>query len=226
MAEKPILFSGEMVRAILDGRKTQTRRVIKPATTSQAAKYFDPDLAQWPIDQGTGQREQCPYGQSGDTLWVRETWAVPSHLDDVPPREFSKWGVWFRADGTYATLETHGPPYGTRYPDESKGKWRPSIFMPRWASRITLEVTAVRVERVQEINDADAIAEGIIVTESADLTGLTTGQPTRDFKALWDSINEKRGYGWESNPWVWVVEFAVVGRNDAQLLVQATEDRA
>ena len=168
--ERPILFSGEMVRAILDGRKTQTRRVVKPQP---------PPL---------GGFVKNPYGQPGDRLWVRETWA----LDDK---------YYYRADGAVG---------------DRCGKWKPSIHMPRAASRITLEITGVRVERLQEITISDIYAEGAITDEwlewRDDVSGV--GMPAgsrieneRDvWEKLWDSINGKT-YPWKSNPWVWVIEF-------------------
>lgn len=187
MNEHPILFSGEMVRAILDGRKMKTRRVIKPQpdtvwhdTSAVPHTYYD------------GIRElNCPYGQPGDLLWVRETWGVSAFLNKVKPSELKQSAqVSYRVDATGSEL--------------SHFVWRPSIFMPRWASRITLEVTGVQVERLNDISEEDARAEGVHPNQ------LTTIQPYRAaFCGLWDSINEKRGYGWLDNPWVWVVEFKV-----------------
>jgi hypothetical protein len=161
MNERPILFSGEMVRAILEGRKTQTRRVIKP---------------QLRINY------KCPYGQPGDRLWVRETWQCfkPNTEEIINPNTVNIRALAYRAT------------------NEWRGKWRPSIHMPRWASRITLEITAVRVERLQDIGEVDAMREGDPTCENTHIDW---------FRALWDSINAKRGYSWESNPWVWVVEF-------------------
>ena len=165
--ERPIIFSGEMVRAILDGRKTQTRRVIKP------------------------QRDYCClYGKPGDRLWVRETWCLGDDLD-------GNEAIYFRADA---------PP--------GDYIWSPSIHMHREASRITLEVTDVRVERVQEISADDAEAEGI-PTHVVEHTfrkcyrgaGERAAKRIEYFSRLWDNLNAKRGYGWDANPWVWVVAF-------------------
>ena len=184
MRERPILFTGAMVRAILSGSKSQTRRVVK---------YQAPDLVDddgWPlVDRsidGIGEvRGACPYGQSGDQLWLQETWAAPHAYDHLPPRLIPQG-----ARIHYAATEDRGGLL-----------WRPSIHMPRWASRITLEVTGVRVERLQDISEADALAEGV----SAILDEMRRATPRCDFQALWQSIN---GPGsWDANPWVWIVEF-------------------
>ena len=182
MKEHPILFSGEMVKAILEGRKTQTRRVIKhiPAMGKPddwCGKIKNPSFRQLFGDYA----RFCPYGEPGDRLWVRETWAdLRSYINETYPNQAP---VAYKADDTYLVGE----------------KWKPSIFMPRWASRITLEVVKVRVERVQEISVVDAIAEGIHPVYGA--------QSIMCYAQLWDSINAKRGYPWDSNPWVWVIEF-------------------
>lgn len=199
MKERPILFSGEMVKAILEDKKTQTRRVIKPQPVQ------DPDRS-WRIEMHprSGYNSErtmryhlpnrCPYGESGDRLWVRETWAGD---------EFTGYA--------YKATEPDALPFGE---EVTFTKWRPAIHMPRSASRITLEVVNVRVERVQQILPGEAIAEGIKQTVKDayfgwfDYTG--NGQnlsPLMSFQSLWDSINEKRGYGWDVNPWVWVIEF-------------------
>jgi len=185
MVELPILFSGEMVRAILDGRKTQTRRVVKLPVSEigKMVKY----RGDWVLPC-----EWSPYGKSGDRLWVRETWW--------------QWGgtekrISYRAD----TLPSFAP----------NGGFRPSIFMPRWASRITLEVVDVRVERLQDISEDDAKAEGVMASGgwNADDTEYCVGYRTA-FSRLWDSINAKRGYSWATNPWVWAVEFKVATRGN------------
>lgn len=220
MKERPILFSGPMVRAILEARKTQTRRVIKP----QAWAYSEDTLGQRMIyprsgadDFGdSGRPIRYPYGVPGDRLWVRETW-----------RAFDDGDVFYRADFGDA-VPVHADD------DPAAWMWRPSIYMPRWASRITLEVTGVRVERVQEISEDDARAEGPTPNWCGDLAGwdpeehgyLLPGDENADddvadggyyytgrwaFAEMWDSINAKRGHPWASNPWVWVIEF---GTND------------
>lgn len=238
MKERPIIFSGPMVRAILAGQKTQTRRVVKVRDQRDHAvgEGFSwrpgPTRDQWwtfkPCDerqclQGNGDpipeyATRCPYGAPGDRLWVRETWAV----EELGEPEADV--VVYRADGqcrTWGRLYRPGDaepdqprlydslPWGLRDLESAQPnvrwikRWRPSIHMPRWASRLTLEVTAVRVERVQEISMADCAAEGIPCPDLGD----ANEDPRPDFAALWDSINAKRGHPWESNPWVWVVAF-------------------
>ncbi len=190
--EKPILFSGEMVRAILDGRKTQTRRVVKPQPSAGVRRsVFVPSG----LEDGHGRELRCPYGRPGDTLWVRETWASHKYMDDTKPSEFTVGAqmlpVWYRADNVQS---------------DERGKWRPSIFMPRWASRITLRLVDVRVETLQQIEPEDCKAEGVYNAGS-----LASNTMYREaFAAIWDSINANRGHAWDSNPWVWVVEFEVV----------------
>jgi hypothetical protein len=194
--ERPILFSGPMVKAILEGRKTQTRRVMK-----------DPELPHVLNDEEV--RAECPYGKRGDHLWVRETWRV------FGGREYEyqqhKPSVEYRADET----------------GFEQKEWRPSIFMPRWASRITLEITNVRVERLQNISFDDCLAEGIPIGEKwisieamdrhypPNQDGLTDEQMLDQswtayvkaiYEELWDKINGKK-HPWESNPRVWVIEF-------------------
>lgn len=201
--ERPILFSVPMVRAILEGRKTMTRRVVNP----QAYSYANDALGQpciYPRDQ-SGYADPvpiyCPYGVPGDRLWVREAFRLPSNYDDATPEEIeaqvSRTSVRYLADGDI----------------DLSGKNRPSIFMRRCWSRILLDVVSVRVERLQDIHEHDAMAEGISVTGGFfgiqnDVTKYMFA--TTAFKALWDSINAKRGYGWDANPWTWVVEFKLV----------------
>lgn len=188
MKERPILFSGSMVRALLAGTKTQTRRIAKPVRHPDLGNVYAPGalvLEQEPqhvIDRC------CPYGQPGDRLWVREThmnWWKLDPENPEGPRLFSHVAA-FAADG---------------YVLEPGERWIPSIHMLRAASRILLEITGVRVERLQDISEADALAEG--VAHSLNLPG---GRFAREnFEHLWWTIN---GDGsWESNPWVWVVEF-------------------
>lgn len=184
--ERPILFSGAMVRAILDGKKTQTRRVVKP----QPPADWVP--SPWPYDGAAWSDRRCPYGAPGDRLWVRETWAPIS--PDEERRPIRECRIEYRAD----TSAARPGGWDEDTDDPEAARWRPSIHMPRWASRLTLEVTGVRVERVQDISEDDARAEGVY--PYAD-------NPRRFFQELWNSINGARGYGWNSNPWVWVVEF-------------------
>jgi hypothetical protein len=206
MNEHPILFSTPMVKAILEDWKTKTRRVIKPQPSPTA--LLEAYGAYACFTDGT--RARCPYGPGlhaqGDRLWVRETWAqmcknadpICQCTEDYEYRE--NHYIEYRADT--------GNPYPGQWPiDEARGnpdapKWCPSIHMPRKASRITLEVVNVRVERLQDITEEDAKAEGV------NFVSCDPGEhPVDLFANLWDSINEKRGFGWDTNPLVWVVEF-------------------
>ena len=207
--ERPILFKDEMVRAILDGQKTQTRRIAKEFDGLQD---MDKLLARFPNQEG------CPYGKPGELLWVRETWASAQH-GIVAYRADGECGSWMHDGGGGLIWQRHGGILGSGTPNRPEewrgqmfglskfgGKWRPSIFMPRWASRILLEITAVRVERLNAISESDAMAEG--VTEdfrpSLDSMGLCSNYRVA-YRNLWELIN---GPGlWDANPWVWVVEF-------------------
>ena len=229
MSERPILFNGEMVRAILDGRKTQTRRVIKPQPATNNVDFLDMVMGEssqlfWEWDSRVnvvGRSFLCPYGKPGDRLWVREAHGLLCDLCLDSPCEYPEQNpckniyVQYRAESD--------DPYPGQWPaEEARGnpgapKWRPSIHMPRWASRITLEVVAVRVERVQEISPLDATRESCFafMRYGPPIMGgiptlLESRSPIEQFSRLWDSINAKRGFSWESNPWVWVVEFEVV----------------
>ena len=239
MKETPIIFSTDMVKAILEGRKTQTRRIVAPRNSVvgegsvdwadfdfNQSTYWSDEMMQ--MSKGEGQlgsitdisekaggqappvlvddsfglhylhvpykwSEQStiyriyPRYEVGDRLWVRETWGVTYGWDNEKPSEIDpRETIYYKAGGSSGNIGTHL---------EEVKKWRPSIHMPRWASRITLEVTEVRVERLQEISEEGAIAEG------AEL-----GSARGHFSILWDSINAKRG-NWEVNPWVWVVGF-------------------
>lgn len=202
MKYRPILFSGPMVRALLDGRKTQTRRVVKPQPRRvDGGVPFGDAPASAHAEPGS-MMMRCPYGKRGDRLWVREAWAESDMADGTPV-------IAYRAGGCIAIgkNDPHGPDYLIRAytfnEDVHAEAWRPSIHMPRSASRITLEVTGVRVERLQDISEADAIAEGI--QELIDAGVDHDGTPRDTFRKLWESIN---GPGsWESDTWVWVVEF-------------------
>jgi len=192
MTERPILFSGSMVRAILNGRKTQTRRLYK-------SRCCDAETAAGPLGA-----LPSPYGSPGDRLWVRETWGRSAHdrmlyraSDDLVQAVASDEGGWV-----------------------SNPTWRPSIHMPRWASRITLEIISVRVQRLQDISEHDAREEGVEELDSGDVRaadiwrmaksmGDTTEGSRTWFACLWDSINGKRA-PWASNPWVWAIEFTMV----------------
>jgi hypothetical protein len=222
MAEHPILFNSEMVRAILDGRKSQTRRVIKSRVLGNPAGFnggnircLTPESVDGPLWQQYGAGGVwlplgCPYGQPGDTLWVREAWRPWPHPD--------LWdGVMYRADNAFTKPEGLTNDQGFWMSGQCESideRWRPSIHMPRWACRIELEVTEVRVERVQDISDDGAVAEGIKgQNRFGSWANYGSGlpkyikTPQDSFATLWDFINAKRGYGWDVNPWVWVVTF-------------------
>ena len=209
MKERPILFKAEMVRAILDGSKTQTRRVMKPQPdddaiiavgeigTSRGAAFV-----RYPMEGSITRRVPCPYGQPGDRLWVRETCRA-EELED------GNDGVRYLADNAWRVIEDTPDAamswvalnfYGADHRKVSRGNVVPSIHMPRWASRITLEIVGVRVERLHDISEEDAIAEGV--------GGNITIAPCfaiERYRHLWESINGKGS--WDANPWVWVVEF-------------------
>lgn len=189
MKERPILFSAPMVNAILAGIKTQTRRVVKPQpwTVPFQTQQGDADEA---LFWRYGQEKEdwpyprfCPYGLDGDRLWVRETWMQPEH----DPEKYR--------------YKATNPSY--------IGRWRPSIHMPRAASRITLEITGVRVERLQQMPYRDWIADfcpDYVQQERALASFVGREEQTRMAKEFWDSINGKK-HPWDSNPWVWVIEF-------------------
>lgn len=230
MKERGMIFNGEMVRAILDGRKTQTRRIVKG--TDGAVKF----CKEWDINGEEifvvlGEKDRtgmnpvlgaisCPFGAVGDRIWVREAYRFPASLDDVSPTGVGEMAVatgyrkpwapsFYEFTGTFSDgwkgFET--PPKVS-----DAGKLRPSIHMPRWASRILLEITDVRVERLNAISEEDARAEGII-----DGGCLNCGEPepcgcanpepdaTDAFAYLWQSIYGQEN--WNANPWVWVISF-------------------
>lgn len=215
MKEHPILFNGEMVRAILAGRKTQTRRVIKPQPVTSYSDW--PDRYIYSDKEGT-KEIRCPYGHPGDRLWVRESFCLIEYdhvtfmggeCEKIPKEKPEK--IWSENDHEFDM--THSMLYAANGYDESC-RYRPSTHMPRWASRITLEITDVRVERVQDISEEDAKAEGVEPTKQIETPGATVIVPPqlyRDgFSKVWRSINDKRGFGWDANPWVWVVGFKKV----------------
>jgi len=238
MKERPILFSGPMVRTILEGRKTQTRRVVKPQPVvefyksngekqERVTEEIYRNVPGWgndrfhifrktPEARGASPKLwaelNCPYGKIGDRLWVRETFREPGSaqlMDNRLCRELAEGEIIYGSDDV-----------------TDPGPWRPSIHMPRWASRITLEIVSVRVERLQDISEEGSKAEGVDwtkcpsfqTTESmiaqiqANKMGMAAPHIRKidyigGFRLLWDSINFKRGYPWSSNPWVWVIEF-------------------
>ncbi|HDR8979457.1 TPA: hypothetical protein QDA90_004261 [Burkholderia vietnamiensis] len=209
MKERPILFSGPMVRAILEGRKTQTRRVAKEFA---GRDDLDAILGRFPNQRG------CPHGEPGDRLWVREAFRLTSDFDgDSPTRVGERcldagyrapWApVRYEVDGAERDWRWVGTPPGH---EVTAGRARASMHMPRWASRITLEITGVRVERLQSISESGARAEGVTIEEHH-MRGYCAGAywppSIRAFHDLWDSLNAARGHGWDANPWVWVIEF-------------------
>lgn len=229
--ERPILFSGEMVRAILDGRKTQTRRIAKldlsPWLDGQADKIDESEMvfqfseghsgfglyvscADYPEEGSDFYR--CPYGKPGDRLWVRETFTPPASRG--PKSSKTVENCHYKADGWW---NIDGTPI----------KWKPSIHMPRWASRITLEIKSVKVERLQDISEEDALAEGVSFDSGWEESlgeGYTSGSgylnyqseddayefgtAKESFRSLWNKINGADS--WNQNPWVWVIEFKKV----------------
>lgn len=248
MKEHPILFSGPMVRAILDGRKTQTRRVVKPQPDLSGFETYRPIDGRRYTEQNAAEARcssdgwyfgipgmstgpwRRPYGQPGDRLWVRETFNWSSDELLLPKENhrrcperaaYAAKNVVWRADGE------------RRHPEHGEAIWKPSIHMPRWASRITLEITNVRVERLQEISEQDAETEGVGCDEERRIEGgagplyypctacsgnprgiaelchpTARGKPWRcEFAQLWDALNSMRGFGWSTNPWVWCISF-------------------
>ena len=219
MKHRPILFSTAMVQAILDGRKTQTRRVVKPQPDAgcppQKVRMYSEFEPHWGkyciIDQhGESHLRQCPYGQPGDVLWVRETWCK------TPDFEYT-----YKASSGSESEEIR-----REYLEcgQDWAKWKPSIHMPREAARLFLRIKAVRVERLTEISEDDAEAEGIeCVNEYSDTAALyccticngTDFLAATVFECLWVSINGPES--WEVNPWVWVVEFERISKEEAGL---------
>jgi hypothetical protein len=226
MKERGMIFNGEMVRAILDGRKTQTRRIIKDCTVGrdQISKFIQIEkkfIGCYPEDVPELIRECCPYGVPGDRIWVREAFRVHSRATDVATL------VYKASERNSWTEQTHRVPVAVCNKPATPEKWTPSLHMPRWASRILLEITNVRVERLNAISEEDAQREGVH-TEVWDQTVVARNYATRDeffqfwsedmphyvemnqlyrssFRSLWESI-----YGaenWLANPWVWVNEF-------------------
>ena len=216
MLEKPILFSTPMVQAILDGRKTMTRRVVKPRYSNTHLKMrtdkYGTRLVEMQneepgvttIKNADGSTTHTllavmdvkqPYHR-GDILWVRETWYYEEHMHDLTAGEPDL------PSGRYShryVYRASSPDYPVNIGVGSQG-WKPSIFMPREAARLLLRVTDVRVERLQEITEGDAKAEGYPFQ-------YKTGNPITDFVFLWNALYAKRGCGWDTNPWVWVYTF-------------------
>ncbi|WP_341020955.1 hypothetical protein [Brevundimonas diminuta] len=234
--ERPILFSGPMVRALLDGRKTQTRRTIKPqpeyergTVAPQAlrgdppkhpAPYFDaynggPFWCWWDEYDRQGAGQTCPYGKPGDRLWVKETWR--------PSKSAGDWDIDVRYEADGLTRTVYDGEFGDRDWSMPKAAARGNVsplFMPRWAARLVLEITEVRVERLNVISEADAQAEGSQEPSLLPIIGACWSE--RDaFAKLWEHIN---GAGsWASNPWVWAVSFRVLSNEERQASIRGDE---
>lgn len=197
MQERPILFSAPMIQAILAGRKYQTRRIAKGITEETCYVGLEGHSSFIPVhDDGKETPIRCPYGVPGDRLWVRENFCLGRDMTDTP---------------IMATEPNMGE-FIAMHPDAPEGskswclQWKnkPSIHMPRWASRITLEITGVRVERLQEITEADAVAEGIEMPDGGkDSPGWWSY--VKEYEFLWNRINGEGS--WDDNPFVWVLEF-------------------
>jgi len=231
--ERPIIFSGEMVKAILDGRKTQTRRPIKPQPELDVcrgwwwkgkcygiiASLYGNKLPVAKLAQDM--RTACPY-QIGDILWVKETWRVVSEGNycvegkTVRILHIEYKSGWDGKRYSQKTFQFVLPDDKDKLCNYKVGEWRSPIFMPRWASRIKLEVTDIWVERVQEISSEDIHKEGIDRWEDyQNGKHISVYQARGRFKALWDSLWAKKGFGWNVNPWVWAIAFRRI-ENESQ----------
>lgn len=204
VTSRPILFSTEMVRAILEGRKTQTRRLVKPQPNENGVSYMKNAPLdwesiyreqwtpwKWETEEGETMSKNCPYGEIGDFLWVRETYAIAGNT--------TKWYI-YKADLSYGHIEE---------------KWKPSIFMPREACRIEVRITDIRVERLQSISEEDARREGVLNNLSVEYNQWLNYEKgiyqlpsaVESFKSLWSEINGVKS--WDENPFVWVIRFEV-----------------
>ena len=225
---KSILFNDEMVRAILDGRKTKTRRPIthvKKILGGAVTEFQESDTPGYDFIMRDKRKcwndlrkedllRRCPFGQVGDLLWVRETFCLESQVEYGQPPPFNdgrpilylRDGIECAKEDANTWLQPHyratDPTPDLAYEDsdgEPTVRWKPSIHMPRWASRITLEITDIRVERVQEITEEEAISEGFFPDDGV--------SEVYCFSEAWDSLYAKKGLGWNDNPWVWVITF-------------------
>ena len=221
MNERPILFSSSMVLALLAGTKTQTRRIVKGTVEDvrnpewygerrlvhslRCQRPFCETVDDYALACGgydceaDGRTDRSPYGSSGDRLWVKETHAI------VP-----RTAYWHDLSIPHVEREHEWAIYRANWERTAPSRWRPSIHMPRWASRLTLEITGVRVERLQGITQADARAEGVVDTSGAweidgPLTDSDRAGPRGAYEALWESINGEGS--WDANPWVWKITF-------------------
>lgn len=245
--ERPIIFSGEMVRAILDGKKTMTRRVVNDfyvhdleiasgfvegsTKKSNIGKFCFAN--QYPNSGALRDAEyvKCSYGKVGDRLWVRETWiqGYDDPLIESEGDDKNAVSIIYKADGKEeyrsCSAET-AENWGDFSADNEMVGFKSPIHMPRWASRILLEITDIRVERLQDISEVDAVKEGVkswqvncshnglktVYKDYSDIHNdvITYNNPIASFKTLWDTLNAKKDYPFSRNPWVWVVEFKVV----------------
>lgn len=205
--ERPIPMSGPMVRAINDRSKTRTQRVVVPQPKAMPCWWRK---LSWATDRHfkKGAIQHCPYGAPGDRLWVRESWQA----------------VWFSHDyrvcapksareGRHGCRIAYAADWPNETPQERGFPWRSPRFMPRWASRITLELTGVRVLRLRDMTERDAIAEGVVPGQFGvgNIPAAMAEPHLYQFAILWDLLNARRGYPWASNPWVWALEFQVAG---------------
>lgn len=216
MKERPILMSAPMVLATLQGRKTQTRRIVKPLLVPPSGWEIDPFSDD---DYGTEQfydlsnrknrvTVKCPYGKPGDRLWVRETWATIPDEDECSIADLTQ----MTEECGPATLFYRADP-GLKHPC---GKWRPSIHMPKWASRITLEITEVRVQRLRDISENDVLDEGLAICPGGFMLPDWPHyfeSPQDAYKHLWESLHGKGS--WDANPYVWAISFKRVERGEA-----------
>ncbi|MET6553602.1 hypothetical protein [Citrobacter farmeri] len=217
MKERPMIFNAEMVRAILDGRKTQTRRIIKNCVvgTDDISPFIRIGnfTGCYPEDVPEMIRECSPYGIPGDRIWVRETWqAIHDSVDEFGHVEERTYAPSIPKEKDRYWHTVYAEHFGDENREDRGFPWRPAIHMPRWASRITLEITDVRVERLNAISEEDARAEGIIDggclnCGEPEPCGCVNPQPdaTDAFAWLWQSIYGQEN--WDANPWVWVIAF-------------------
>lgn len=232
MRERPILFNADMVRAVLEGSKTQTRRMLSPRqlemidTAASIGECYPLESGHQHVNSQGYYREWCPFGEVGDRLWVRETWSVVTHsfddnglmVDYVPDRPAKAVHEKPFGNGYYSGHVIYAADGGFTWGDDDgcvdgRSCWKPSIHMPRWASRITLEITGVRVERLKDISRVDAIAEGGPQSHPS-IDAVSQGYGFPDFSRSWFGQTWWSNYGeesWQANPWVWVIEFQHVG---------------
>ncbi len=209
--EHPIIFNTEMVKAILNGNKTQTRRIIKlpkkayPFQIESISDIQINDFYSVLLTNDTEIEIKCPYGKVGDILYVREKFIGYWKNKEKNLPCMCDYIISYRAGGNkiYRTTFLH------LFENHDRRKWKPSIHMPKWVARLFLEITNIRVERIQDITENDAMKEGTTPTTTPHIPGKGRTY-IQGFGSLWNSINEKRGYGWKVNPWVWAVEFKII----------------